>query len=76
MAKQQQQQQQQQRRRRQQTQQQQQQLMSHIDLLLGNDPETNEKTAVARQRSARNNGSTVGSNVFNVVLSEAISLDR
>jgi hypothetical protein len=39
--------------------------------LLGNDRETNETTTVARQRPARNNGSTVGSRVFYVVRSEA-----
>jgi hypothetical protein len=50
--------------------------MLHTDPLLGNDRETNKTTAVARQRPARNNGSTVGSNVFNMVLSEVISLDR
>jgi hypothetical protein len=48
----------------------------HIDLLLGNNRETNETTAVARQRPARNNGSTVGSGVFYVVHSEAVSRDR
>jgi hypothetical protein len=49
----------------------------HIDQLLGNDCETNNETmAVARQWPARNNGSTVGSSVFYVLRSEAISLDR
>jgi hypothetical protein len=44
----------------------------HIDPLLGNDRETNnETTAVARQRPARNNGSTVGNSIFYVVRSEA-----
>jgi hypothetical protein len=41
--------------------------------MLGNDRDTNnETTAVVRQRPARNDGSTVGSGVFYVVLSEAI----
>jgi hypothetical protein len=44
----------------------------HIDLLLGNDKEMNETTAVATQQPARNNENTVGSGVFYVVLSEAI----
>jgi hypothetical protein len=47
--------------------------MWHIDPLLGNNRETNnETTAVARQETARNNGSTVGRGVFYVVRSEAI----
>jgi hypothetical protein len=40
--------------------------------LLGNDRETNETTAVARQRPAHNNGSTVGSYFSYVGRSEAI----
>jgi hypothetical protein len=49
----------------------------HIDPLIGNGRETNKETmAAARQRPARKNGSTVGSGVFYVVRSEAISLDR
>jgi hypothetical protein len=44
--------------------------------LLGNDRETNETTAVARQRPARNNGNTVGGGVIYVVRPEAISRDR
>jgi hypothetical protein len=47
----------------------------------GNDLETNETTAIARQQFrkyaiAHNNGSSVGSDIFYVVCSEAISLDR
>jgi hypothetical protein len=45
--------------------------------LLGNSfVNRNSTGAVARQRPARNNGSTVGSGVFYVVRSEAISLHR
>jgi hypothetical protein len=45
-------------------------ILWNIDPFLGKDRETNnEKTAVARQRSAQNNGSTVGSGVFYVVRS-------
>jgi hypothetical protein len=52
-------------------------ILWHIDLLLGNDRETdNETTTVARQRPASNNGRTVGSGVFYVVRSEAIPRDR
>jgi hypothetical protein len=40
--------------------------------LLGNDRETNETTALTRQRLSRNNGSTAESGVFYVVRSEAI----
>jgi hypothetical protein len=47
-----------------------------INPLLGNDSETNETTAVARQRASRNSGSTVGGDVFYVVRSEATSHDR
>jgi hypothetical protein len=43
-------------------------VLWYIDLLLGNDHETDE-TAVARQRTASNNENTVGSGVFYVVLS-------
>jgi hypothetical protein len=54
-----------------------QKILWHIEPVLGNDGETNnETTAVARQRPARNNGSTVGSGVPFVVSSEAISRDR
>jgi hypothetical protein len=50
--------------------------MGHIDPLPGNDCETDNKTtAVARQQSACNNGSTVESGVFYVVHFKAISLD-
>jgi hypothetical protein len=49
--------------------------MSHLDPLLGKNRETNETTPVARQQPAHKNGSTVASSVFNMVLSEAISLD-
>jgi hypothetical protein len=45
-------------------------------LLLGNDRENNETTAGASQRSALNNGSTLGSGIFCVVCSEPISRDR
>jgi hypothetical protein len=48
----------------------------HIDSLIGNDRETNETTVVYRQRLARINGSTIGSDVFCVVRSEAIWFDR
>jgi hypothetical protein len=41
--------------------------------LLRNDREMNETTAVARQRFARNNESTVGSGVFCVVRAEAMN---
>jgi hypothetical protein len=49
-----------------------------IDPFLGNDREkkNNETTAVPRQRTARKNGSTVRSDAFCVVCSEAISRDR
>jgi hypothetical protein len=48
-------------------------ILWHIDPLLDNDRETNNETrAVATHRPARNNGSTVGSGVFFVVLSEAL----
>jgi hypothetical protein len=51
--------------------------MWHVDPLIGNDRETNnETTAVARQRAARNIGSTVGSGVSYVVRSEVISRNR
>jgi hypothetical protein len=51
-------------------------ILWHIDPLLGNYREiNNETTAVARQRPASNNGSTVGSVVFYMVLSETISRD-
>jgi hypothetical protein len=51
-------------------------ILWYIDPLLGNNRETNETTAVARQRSARNNGNTDGSGVFYIVRSEAIWRDR
>jgi hypothetical protein len=52
-------------------------ILWHIDLLLGNDGETNnEATDVASQRPSRHNGSTVGSNVFYVTRSEPVWLDR
>jgi hypothetical protein len=41
------------------------------DLLQGNNHETNETMAVARQHSACNNGSTVGGGVFYVACSKA-----
>jgi hypothetical protein len=48
-------------------------VLWHMDPLLGNDCGTNnEITAVARQRHARNNGSTVGGGVFYVVRYKAI----
>jgi hypothetical protein len=43
------------------------------ELLLGNARETNETTDLVRQRSAHNNGSTVGSDVFYVLRSERLS---
>jgi hypothetical protein len=46
-------------------------VLWHTDSLLGNDCETNETAVVARQRPARNGGSSVGSGVFYVVRSEA-----
>jgi hypothetical protein len=49
--------------------------MWYIYPLLGNDRETNQKTAVARQETARNSGSTAGIGVFYVVRSEAILLN-
>jgi hypothetical protein len=50
--------------------------MWYIYPLLGNDRETNnEKTAVARQETACNSGSTAGSGVSYVVRSEAILLN-
>jgi hypothetical protein len=51
-------------------------ILWYVDLLLGNDRETNDTMAVVRQQPARKNGSTVGSGVFCVVRSEAIWLDR
>jgi hypothetical protein len=52
-------------------------ILQHTDPLPGNDRETNnETTAVAMQRAARNNESTVGIGVSYVVRSEAISRDR
>jgi hypothetical protein len=52
-------------------------ILWYTDPLQGNDREANnETTAVARHRPARNNGNTVGSNVFYVVCSEATSHDR
>jgi hypothetical protein len=48
-------------------------LMWHIYPLLGSDRKTNNKTmAVGRQRPMHNNGSTVGSSVFFVVVPSAI----
>jgi hypothetical protein len=47
-----------------------------IEPLLGSNRETNETTTVAGQRPTRNNATTVGSGVFYVVRSEAISRDR
>jgi hypothetical protein len=45
----------------------------HVDMLLGNDCETNnETTAVARQWPARTNGSTVGSGARGSVVVEAL----
>jgi hypothetical protein len=44
--------------------------------MLGNDRETNDTTAVARQRAARNNESTVGSGVFYAVRSEEYKWDK
>jgi hypothetical protein len=40
-------------------------MLWHVDRLIGNDRKTNnETTVVARQRLARNNGSTVGRGIF------------
>jgi hypothetical protein len=51
-------------------------ILWRIGSLLGNDREKTMRTAVARQRPARNNGSTVGGGVFYVVRYEAVSRDR
>jgi hypothetical protein len=51
-------------------------ILWHIDPMLGNDHETDETTAVARQRTASNSGNTIGSSVFYMVHSEDVSLDR
>jgi hypothetical protein len=52
-------------------------VLWRIDPLLRNDQETNnETTVVARQRPARNSGSTIGGGVFYVARSEAIPRNR
>jgi hypothetical protein len=48
-------------------------ILWHIDPLLRNDRETDETTAVDRQRTASNNLNTVGIGVFYVVRSEDIT---
>jgi hypothetical protein len=45
-------------------------------MFLSNDHKTKETTDVARQQPTHNNGSTVGSDVFYVVCSKAISLGQ
>jgi hypothetical protein len=46
-------------------------ILWHIDLLLGNDCETNDTMTIARQWPAFNSGSTVESGFFYVVCSKA-----
>jgi hypothetical protein len=51
-------------------------ILWHIYLLLGNNRKTNETMVIARQRPVSNNGTTLGSSLFYVVHSWAISCNR
>jgi hypothetical protein len=45
----------------------------HTDLLIGNNHKINETTAFAKQQPKHHNGSIIGSGVFYVVYSKAIT---
>jgi hypothetical protein len=51
-------------------------ILWHMNPLLRNDRKTNETTVVVRQQPSSKKPSNVGSGVFYVVRSEAVSLDR